>query len=91
MQFNSMFLHTIDNETSLFYSAIQNDISFPESSGGAHIDEWQQGGNVEPCDSELSSASSPSENLRMGVIVNIVCFLLRMGLGWSLVFLLTDR
>jgi len=46
---------------------------------------------VEPCDSELSSASSPSENLRMGVIVNIVCFLLRMGLGWSLVFLLTDH
>ena len=60
MQFNSMFLHMIDNETSLSYSAIQNDISFPESSGGAHIDEWQQGGNVEPCDSELSSVTDES-------------------------------
>lgn len=62
MQFNSMFLHTIDNETSLSYRAIQSDISFPESSGGAHIDEWQQGGNVEPCDSELSSVSCLSES-----------------------------
>ena len=57
-----MFLHAIDNETSLSYSAIQNDISFPESSGGTYINEWQQGGNVEPCDSELSSVSSSSES-----------------------------
>ena len=50
----------IPMKNSVSYSAIQNDITFPESSGGGCVDE---GGGLEPhSDSELSSSSSPSES-----------------------------
>ena len=62
-----MYTPTLDSEPSLSYSAIQNDISFPENKGGSHVNERvQRGGNVEmersSDSSSMSSTSSESED-----------------------------